>query len=113
MLKSVCEYTLFLSCYERLCQLFFLYCATPLRFITLHKLFNNIIIATDEVRGCKDGSVRLEGGFSSLNGRVEFCMDRRWGGVCSDGFDLNDARIVCRELNYNPEGKHNYWQHSH
>ena len=51
-----------------------------------------------------DGSVRLEGGFSSSTGHVEFCMDRRWGGVCSDGFDMNSARVVCSELNYNPEG---------
>ena len=65
---------------------------------------------TDEVRGCEDGEVRLDGGFTSSTGRVEVCMDRRWGGVCSDGFDMKDARVVCSELDFNPGGKLNVWQ---
>ena len=62
---------------------------------------------TDEVRGCEDGEVRLDGGFASSTGRVEVCMDRRWGGVCSDGFDMKDARVVCSGLDFNPGGKLN------
>ncbi|CAI8040127.1 Neurotrypsin, partial [Geodia barretti] len=61
-----------------------------------------VISCYDEVRGCGDGEVRLDGGFTSSTGRVEVCMDRRWGGVCSDGFDMKDARVVCSELDFNP-----------
>ena len=46
------------------------------------KLYNAFI---DEKRGCENGDVRLQGGASPYNGYVEFCHDRVWGGVCSDG----------------------------
>ncbi|CAI8040135.1 Deleted in malignant brain tumors 1 protein [Geodia barretti] len=61
-----------------------------------------VISCYDEVRGCEDGEVRLDGGFTSSTGRMEVCMDRRWGGVCSDGFNVKDARVVCSELDFNP-----------
>ena len=59
---------------------------------------------TDEERGCEDGEVRLQGGAGPSNGYVEFCLDRRWGGVCSDGWDVNDARVVCKQLGFKSEG---------
>ena len=56
------------------------------------------------MNGCEDGDVRLYGGTDPSNGRVEFCHDRRWIAVCSDGWGLDEARVVCGVLNFDPEG---------
>ena len=56
------------------------------------------------MNGCEDGDVRLYGGTDPSNGRVEFCRDRRWIAVCSDGWGLDEARFVCGLLDFDPEG---------
>ena len=40
-------------------------------------------------------------------GRVEYCSGDRWGQLCSDFWDSNDAEVVCQQLGYNVEGKSN------
>ncbi|XP_072051705.1 scavenger receptor cysteine-rich domain-containing protein DMBT1-like [Amphiura filiformis] len=44
--------------------------------------------------------VRVVGGFSPNEGRVEVFMEGTWGTVCNHNWDLNDATVVCRELGF-------------
>ena len=46
---------------------------------------------------CSDGELRLEGGSSIFEGRVEICINNAWGGVC-DAFTRSEALVVCRGL---------------
>ena len=58
---------------------------------------------------CEDGDVRLVDGSTQYEGRVEVCINKVWGTVCSSrrySFSTNyywgtpDSKVVCRQLGY-------------
>ena len=47
-----------------------------------------------------NGQVRLAGGKSGYEGRVEICSNGVWGTVYGGGWDVHEAIVVCRQLGF-------------
>ena len=49
---------------------------------------------------CTDNTIRLVGGNSSNQGRLEVCVNSAWGSVCDSAgvFTSDEAKVVCRQL---------------
>uniref|UniRef100_A0AAZ1WVE9 SRCR domain-containing protein n=1 Tax=Oreochromis aureus TaxID=47969 RepID=A0AAZ1WVE9_OREAU len=59
---------------------------------------NNYNRHYDDVGVICSGMIRLAGS-TRCSGRIEVYHNNSWGTVCDDGWDLNDAEVVCREFN--------------
>ena len=55
-------------------------------------------------QSCIHGDIRLAGGSSKREGRLEVCISGVWGTVCYDGWGPTDSGVVCRQLGYSYEG---------
>ena len=55
---------------------------------------------TTNTSPCNDGDVRLIGGSTSNQGRLEVCINSAWGSVCDSVgvFTRDEAKVACRQL---------------
>ena len=54
------------------------------------------------IADCHESHVRLVGGFARNEGRVEVCVDGRWGTVCNIQEEVPE--YVCSQLGFPMEG---------
>ena len=54
---------------------------------------------------CSYGQLRLVNGNTPNEGRVEICINLRWGTVCDDKWTYINADVVCRQLGYSTRSK--------
>ena len=49
---------------------------------------------------CNDGDLRLIGGSTPNQGRLEVCINSAWGSVCDSVgvFTRDEAKVACRQL---------------
>ena len=53
---------------------------------------------------CQDGEIRLAGGSTPYEGRVEICLNETWGTVCDNSWDADDANVACGQLGFSRIG---------
>ena len=53
---------------------------------------------------CNNGDVRLVGGNTQYEGRVEGCWNEVWGTVCHDYWSTQDGIVACRQLGFSTTG---------
>ena len=73
-------------------------------------LHETILYILTYIIACTDGGIRLAGGNQPNEGRVEVCLNSRWGTVCDDAWGTVDASVACRQLGFSGQSKSASWK---
>lgn len=75
--------------------------------IAFSNFFNFLIslVPAGEYSTCTDGDVMLVGGDTEYEGTVHVCLNRAWGTVFPNSWNINSAQTVCNVLGYTAPGR--------
>ena len=71
---------------------------TPCTFFIVINCVPHVVCSTD-------WEMRLVNGGSSLEGRLEVCLNGVWGTICDQSWDDTDAGVACSQMGYSARGK--------
>lgn len=64
-------------------------------------MYNIIYVENTSVMAIgREDTIKLSGGMSLNEGRVDIFFHGHWGTVCDNNWDLLDAIVACRQLGY-------------
>ena len=72
------------------------------RRIYVNKHNDHLLYGVANEQSCTDWDIRLLGGSSPSQGRVEVCYMNQWGTICNNGQTVLPAlaNVICRQLGY-------------
>ena len=73
----------------------------------------NILILSDQHDHLGDIRLRLVNGNVPNEGRVEIFYNNTWGTICDNFWVHNDAKVVCRQLGYDPNQGVEFYTSAH
>ena len=83
----------------------YMYTLIPVSWYSMY-VYSLFLATFSNPANCTDGEIRLFGGSSPLEGRVEICANRAWGTVCGQStWRFREANVVCRQLGYSAFGE--------
>lgn len=62
--------------------------------------FSDYIILHNIYFCAAEFSVRLHGGATPYEGRVEVLVEDEWGSIQDSQWDIHDATVICRQLGF-------------
>ncbi|CAI8023573.1 Neurotrypsin [Geodia barretti] len=72
------------------------------RYTDLTKTYPHTVVKCRESQ-CKDGDLKLVGGATESEGRLEVCFGKRWGTIDGHGWTHTDTQVACRQLGHSTE----------
>ena len=72
---------------------------------TLFISYLYILVPIVHYANCSNGQLRLSGGSSPLDGRLEICYNNVWFAMCYTYSSLANQKVICEALGYSSQGK--------